>query len=65
MDENNLRKTSYATEQSFTDIRLFSDQMKYLHDNGFTILKMSDLGYNPSNNYIYIKGSTGALMRNC
>ena len=55
----------YTPDKSFTNIGLLSDQMKYLHDNGFTILKMSDLGYNPSNNYIYIKGPTGALMRNC
>jgi hypothetical protein len=55
----------YTSDKSFTDIGLFSDQMNYLHDNGFTILKMSDLAYNPINNYIYVKGLTGDLMRNC
>jgi hypothetical protein len=35
----------YTPDKSFTDIGLFSNQMKYLHDNGFTILKMSDLAY--------------------
>ena len=29
--------------------------MKYLHDNGFVVLKMSDLGFNPVSNYLYIK----------
>ena len=45
----------YLPDQSFTDVSLFSDEMKYLHDNGFKVLKMSDLGYNQSNNYLYIK----------
>jgi hypothetical protein len=35
----------YTPDKSFTDIGLFSNQMKYLHDNGFTILRMSDLAY--------------------
>jgi hypothetical protein len=45
--------------------------MKYLHDNGFKVLKMSDLGYNQSNNYLYIKepitdnDNNTAFMKNC
>jgi intein-encoded DNA endonuclease-like protein len=39
--------------------------MKYLHDNGFIVLKTSDLGYNQSTNYIYIKGYTNPQMKNC
>jgi peptidoglycan/xylan/chitin deacetylase (PgdA/CDA1 family) len=60
--DNNM---TYTPDKSFTDIGLFSDQMKYLHDNGFTVLKMSDLGYNQITNYLYIKSPTNALMRNC
>ena len=36
-------------------MNLFSDEMKYLHDNGFKVIKISDLGYSQSNNYLYIK----------
>ncbi|HET7390236.1 MAG TPA: hypothetical protein VFJ51_05380 [Nitrososphaeraceae archaeon] len=34
----------HLPDKSFTDIGLFSAEMKYLHDNGFRILKMSDIG---------------------
>lgn len=50
---------------SVTDVGLFSAEMKYLHDNGFKILKTSDLGYNQTTNYIYIKGPLNSQMRNC
>ena len=43
----------------------FASEMKYLHDAGFKVLKASDLGYNPINNYMYIKGPTNAFMKNC
>ena len=52
-------------DKSITDIGLFSKEMKYLHDNGFLVLKISDLGYNQSTNYIYIKGPTTSQMKNC
>ena len=52
-------------DKSITDIGLFSKEMKYLHDNGFLVLKISDLGYNQSTNYIYIKGPTNSQMINC
>ena len=52
-------------DKSITDIGLFSKEMKYLYDNGFLVLKISDLGYNQSTNYIYIKGPTTSQMKNC
>ncbi len=39
-----------------TRIDLFSAEMKYLHDNGFTVLTMSNLGYNQTSNYLYVRG---------
>lgn len=39
-----------------TDVALFSQEMKYLHDNNFRVIRVSDLGYNQSTNTIYIKG---------
>jgi len=38
-----------------TDVSLFAAEMKYLHDNGFKVLTMSDLGYNENSKYMYIK----------
>ena len=52
MDPNHI----YQPDESITDIGLFSAEMKYLHDNGFIVLKMSNLGFNPITNYLYIKG---------
>jgi hypothetical protein len=45
----------YLPDRSFTNVGLFPTEMKHLHDNGFIVLKMSDIGYNESNNYLYIK----------
>jgi len=37
------------------DMKQFDTQMKYLHDNGYKVLTMADLGYNEQGNYLYIK----------
>ena len=39
-----------------TGIALFSQEMKYLHDNNFKVIRVSDLGYNQTANNLYIKG---------
>lgn len=38
-----------------TDLELFDKEMKYLHNGNFTVLTMSDLGYNSKGNYLFIK----------
>ena len=38
-----------------TSIELFDREMKYLHDNGFKVLTLSDLGYDNEEHYFYIK----------
>ncbi len=43
---------------STIDVNLFDREMKYLHDNGFQVLTMSDLGYNQTSNRLYIKNNT-------
>jgi hypothetical protein len=35
----------YAKAIDSTDINLFNQEMKYLHDNGFKVISMSDIGY--------------------
>jgi peptidoglycan/xylan/chitin deacetylase (PgdA/CDA1 family) len=37
-----------------TSISLFDEEMKYLHDNGFEVLSIADIGYDENNNYLYI-----------
>jgi peptidoglycan/xylan/chitin deacetylase (PgdA/CDA1 family) len=41
---------SYATTPD-----LFEKEIKYLHDNGFKVLTMADLGYDENSNYLYLK----------
>jgi hypothetical protein len=38
-----------------TNVNLFDAEMKYLYDNGFTVLTMADLGYDENTNQLYIK----------
>jgi len=38
-----------------TDVNLFEAEMKYLHDNGFKVIPMSDLGYDEGTKSMYIK----------
>jgi peptidoglycan/xylan/chitin deacetylase (PgdA/CDA1 family) len=34
---------------------LFEKEIKYLHDNGFKVLTMADIGYDTNSNYLYLK----------
>jgi hypothetical protein len=36
-----------------TDVNLFDAEMKYLHDNSFTVVTMADLGYDENTDIIY------------
>ena len=38
-----------------TSVSLFDAEMKYLYDNGFTVLTMADLGYDESTHQLYIE----------
>jgi peptidoglycan/xylan/chitin deacetylase (PgdA/CDA1 family) len=38
-----------------TDIGLFKEEMKYLHDNGFRVITLNNIGYDQSTKYLYIK----------
>jgi len=52
MDGQNkdYRKNNLATSGS-----LFETEMKYLRDNGFKVIRMSDLGYDAKKNLIFLK----------
>ena len=60
----------YTPNKSYIDVNLFSSEMKYLHDNGFKVLKTSNLGYNQTNNRVYIKelndsNNSNTYAKNC
>ena len=38
-----------------TDVSLFAQEMKYLHDNGFKVLTLRNLGYDTQNQRLYIR----------
>jgi peptidoglycan/xylan/chitin deacetylase (PgdA/CDA1 family) len=44
----------YRTPDS-TSVNLFDAEMKYLYDNGFTVLTMADLGYDENIHQLYIR----------
>jgi peptidoglycan/xylan/chitin deacetylase (PgdA/CDA1 family) len=46
--DNNVARSS-------TNIDLFRAEMKYLHDNGFKVITMKDLGYDEMSNRLYVK----------
>ena len=55
-------KIDNSGEDYSTSPDLFSDEMRYLYDSGFTILTMRDLGYDENSDYLYIKSAE--LKRN-
>jgi peptidoglycan/xylan/chitin deacetylase (PgdA/CDA1 family) len=55
---NSSATTPEWIKHSTTDVNLFDREMKYLHDNGFKVLAMSDLGYNQTSNKLYIRNNT-------
>jgi hypothetical protein len=46
LDVNNSKNPNDTT------MNLFNTEMKYLHDNGFRVLTMADLGYDENNKYL-------------
>jgi hypothetical protein len=46
---------SFSKDAAETTVNLFDQEMKYLHDNGFRVLTMNQLGYDTTNNVLYIK----------
>jgi hypothetical protein len=46
---------SYSKIPVETSVDLFDSEMKYLHDNGFKVITMSDIGYDENSNNLYVK----------
>jgi peptidoglycan/xylan/chitin deacetylase (PgdA/CDA1 family) len=49
----------YNELPSTIKVTLFAQMMKYLHDNGFKVLTMNQLGYDAANNILYLKNAAG------
>ena len=47
----------YNKMASTITVDLFAQQMKYLHDNGFRVLLLNQLGYDPNNNFFNLKNA--------
>lgn len=43
--------------KSSTDVSLFASEMKYLHDNGYKVITMKNLGYNEMSDRLYVTTS--------
>jgi peptidoglycan/xylan/chitin deacetylase (PgdA/CDA1 family) len=50
----------YNSMSSTLTVSLFAQEMKYLHDNGFKVLVLNQLGYDTKNNVFYLKNSSSA-----
>ncbi|HET7147161.1 MAG TPA: polysaccharide deacetylase family protein [Candidatus Nitrosopolaris sp.] len=51
----NFPDVSFSKDAADTTINLFDQEMRYLHDNGFKVLRMNQLGYDTTNHFFYIK----------
>ena len=52
-----LQDVSLSKDAADTTVNLFDQEMKYLHDNGFRVLTLTQLGYDPTNNVFYIRNA--------
>ena len=52
---------SYSKDAADTTVNLFDQEMKYLRDNGFKVLTMNDLGYDNTNNVLYIRNNSSGI----
>ena len=58
-------KIDNSNEEYSTSANLFDAELKYLHDNGFTVLTMADLVYDDTSKYLKISSSNnGAPISN-
>jgi peptidoglycan/xylan/chitin deacetylase (PgdA/CDA1 family) len=46
---------SLSKDAADTTVDLFDPEMKYLHDNGFKVVSLNQLGYDTMNNVLYLK----------
>ena len=55
----NITNINYVRNKYTTYINLFAREMKFLHDNDFIVLPMSDIRYNDNIKYLYVNSPNG------
>jgi peptidoglycan/xylan/chitin deacetylase (PgdA/CDA1 family) len=55
----NVTNMNYVRSKYTTDINLFAREMKFLYDNHFIVLPISDIRYNENTKYLYVNSSNG------
>ncbi|MFZ0513245.1 MAG: polysaccharide deacetylase family protein [Candidatus Nitrosopolaris sp.] len=55
---NSIRDYTIPSHASSTTLDLFAQEMKYLHDNGFRVLLLNQVGYDSRKHIFYIKSAT-------
>jgi hypothetical protein len=56
---NNMK--DYDSTASTITVSLFAQEMKYLHDNGFKVLLLNQLAFDPVRNVFYLKNISPTL----
>ncbi|HYA81818.1 MAG TPA: hypothetical protein VEH06_00015 [Candidatus Bathyarchaeia archaeon] len=51
---NSIGDYAIPSHASSTTLDLLTQEMKYLHDNGFRVLLLNQLGYDPNSNVFYV-----------
>jgi hypothetical protein len=51
----------YDSAASTITVSLFAQEMKYLHDNGFRVLLLNQVGFDPIKNVFYLKNTLPPL----
>ena len=57
---NNMK--DYDSTASTITVSLFAQEMKYLHDNGFRVLLLNQLGFDPVRNVFYLRNISPTLV---
>ncbi|MBV9176105.1 MAG: hypothetical protein JO327_02115 [Nitrososphaeraceae archaeon] len=47
----------YEPNANTITVDLFAQEMKYLHDNGFRVLLLNQVGFDPTKNVFYLKNT--------
>ena len=59
---NSIRDYTIPSHASSTTLDLFAQEMKYLHNNGFRVLLLNQLGYEPISNVFYTPPPSAAAL---
>ncbi|HYV52343.1 MAG TPA: polysaccharide deacetylase family protein [Candidatus Eisenbacteria bacterium] len=59
---NSIRDYTIPSHASSTTLDLFAQEMKYLHNNGFRVLLLNQLGYEPISNVFYSPPPSAAAL---